>query len=143
MTKAETGFLGGHYSELLLSQDYLIRRQIAHEVAKTALKASLTSEFIIDSVNGVDFIFGELCDAIIRDQKDGDLFGYGESDPEISTNLKVEWEDIVEEQSLVSRLIQLLKSTDSNANLEFKVFLILNLKVTFSSSSTFGSGRGG
>ena len=126
VTKAETGFLGGHFSELLFSQHYLIRRQVAQEVAKTALKASISSDFIISSVDGVDLILGELCDSIVRDQKDGDLFGSKEDnspDKEISNNFKLEWDNIVEEQCLVSRLIQILKSTDCNANAEFKVNL--------------------
>lgn len=123
--------MGGHFSELLFSQHYLIRRQVAHEVAKTALKASISEDFIINSVDGVDLILGELCDSIVRDQKDGDLFGCKEDscpDNEISNNVKLEWDNIVEEQCLVSRLIQLVKSTDCNANLEFKVnFYLFNV----------------
>ena len=110
----------------------MIRRQISHEIAKTALKASLSSDFVIDSVDGVDLFFGELCDTIIRNQKDGDLFGTRgpmlENKPE--NDIKLEWEDIVEEQSLVSRLIQLIKSSNGAANDEFTVFSISKLLVT-------------
>lgn len=145
VTRAESGFLGGHYSELLFSQHYLIRRQVSQEIAKTALKSSLSSEFKIDSLNGVDLIFGELCDAIIRDQKDGDLFACKDFDAEneMNSNVRLEWEDIIEEQSLVSRLIQLVKSSDGDANLEFKViYIVCSSLVNFSCSSTFRSGWG-
>lgn len=98
-------------------------------------------------MHGVDLILGELCDTIVRDQKDGDLFGCKEVSPsedEILKIEKLEWEDIVEEQSMVSRLIHLVKSTDGDANLEFKVsFSVFHSKVAFSRSSTFRPGRGG
>lgn len=123
VSKLETGFLGGHYSELLFSQNYLVRRQVSHEIAKASLKASLSTEFRIDSVHGVNLVFGELCDSIIRDQKDGNLFGSKDSHTEndMPTNIQLEWDDIVEEQALVSRLIQLIKSSDDEASTEFKV----------------------
>ena len=123
VTKLEVGFLGGHYSELLLAQTFGIRRQIAHEVAKTALKAALSNGFNISSIEGVNLIFGELCDVIVRDQKDGGLFGQ-KIEGEIGYEAPIDWEDILEEQSLVSRLIHLIKLEDGDSKVEFEVILV-------------------
>lgn len=115
--------LGGHYSDLLSLQPFSTRRKVAHVAAQTALKAGLTSDFIIDSTEGVNIFFGEFCDAMIRDQKDGGLMGPkrlpdddnddNDQKPTTSTDeLPIDWEDIQDEQNMIARLVHLIKTSD-------------------------------
>jgi vacuolar protein sorting-associated protein 35 len=119
--KKTCNMLGGFYSDLLFLQPFYTRRKVAQTVLNTALKAGQTDNFTIDSVNAVSLFLGELCDAVIRDQYDGCLFGSKlvEKSQE-SNNFEdleeafMDWEDIQEEQNSVAKLIHYMKTTDSD-----------------------------
>jgi len=103
--------LAGNYTDLLVQQPYTIRRRIAHSVAKTLLEASVKYNFVINSIEGVDLFFGELCSVMIREQKDGGLFGLRVSDYEtIKGNFEedLDWDDVVEEQTMVAKMLKLV-----------------------------------
>ncbi|KAJ3194022.1 Vacuolar protein sorting-associated protein 35 [Irineochytrium annulatum] len=107
--------LCGNYTDLLFLQPFTTRRQVAHAVALAALKGSsgLVESFRIGTVEGVDAIFGELCSVMVRDQKDGGLFGprrVSAESPRRGEELALDWEDVVEEQNMVAKLVHLVKA---------------------------------
>ncbi|KAI9208650.1 vacuolar protein sorting-associated protein 35 [Polychytrium aggregatum] len=122
----------GNFTDILALQPYTTRRQVAHVVATTAIKAA-TNGFIISTIDGVNAIFGELCSVMIKDQRDGGLFGPKSSPVEEepadgpkyvprskpAEELPLDWDDIVEEQSMVAKLVHLLKTEEGNAENEF------------------------
>ncbi|KAJ1551781.1 Vacuolar protein sorting-associated protein 35, partial [Cladochytrium tenue] len=72
--------------------------------------------FRLDSPDAVNAVFGELCSVMVRDQEDGGLFGprrvrgqqqQQRSDPD---DLPLDWDDVVEEQNLVAKLVHLISS---------------------------------
>ncbi|KAJ3300681.1 Vacuolar protein sorting-associated protein 35 [Borealophlyctis nickersoniae] len=123
--------LAGNYADLLFLQPYATRRQVAHTIASAALRAFTSSGFIVDSADGVNALLGELCSVMIRDQKDGGLFGpkpvvqpEQEGLPKYAPRTRVEelpldWEDVVEEQNLVAKLVHLFRTSDGDADSEF------------------------
>jgi len=119
--------LAGNYTDLLVQQPYTIRRRIAHSVAKTILEANTKYNFVINSIEGVDLFFGELCSVMIREQKDGGLFGLRVSDYEIikgNYEEDLDWDDVVEEQTIVAKMLKLVHlSNDDEPDLdkEFEV----------------------
>lgn len=126
--------LSGNYADLLFLQPYSTRRQVAHAVATTALRAFTMSGFIVDSADGVNALFGELCSIMIREQKDGGLFGpkpvqiEEEAGPKYAGKAKVEelpldWEDVVEEQNMVAKIVHLIKTADGDAAKEYLVMM--------------------
>ncbi len=126
--------MGGHYSDLLSLQPFSTRRKVAHVVAKTALKAGLVSDFIIDSTEGVNIFFGEFCDAMIRDQKDGGLMGPkplpgSDENNQVSSaaadELPPDWEDVQDEQNTIARLVHLIKTSEQDPEREVLVSMIL------------------
>jgi len=107
--------LAGNYTDLLVQQPFTIRRRIAHSVAKTLLEASVKHNFVINSIEGVDLFFGELCSVMIREQKDGGLFGLRVSDYEIikgNYEEDLDWDDVVEEQTIVAKMLKLVRLDD-------------------------------
>jgi vacuolar protein sorting-associated protein 35 len=103
--------LAGNYTDLLVQQPFTVRRRIAHSVAKTILEASTKYNFVINSIEGVDLFFGELCSVMIREQKDGGLFGLRVSDYEIikgNFEEDLDWDDVVEEQTIVAKMLKLV-----------------------------------
>ncbi|KAJ3257230.1 Vacuolar protein sorting-associated protein 35 [Chytriomyces hyalinus] len=84
--------------------------------------------FIIDSKDGVEAIFGELCTVLVADCGDGDICGAtipagnaksDDLDPEteeqsVNPDDLLDWLDIQEEQNLVARLVQLVKTRDGH-----------------------------
>ncbi|KAI9017293.1 vacuolar protein sorting-associated protein 35 [Gaertneriomyces semiglobifer] len=125
--------LAGNYADLLYLQPYSTRRQIAHAVAGTALRSFTNSDFIIDSVDGVNALFGELCSIMIREQKDGGLFG-PKPEPPVEEpgpkylpragveELPLDWEDVLDEQNMVAKMVHLIKTRDADADKEFLLF---------------------
>lgn len=119
--------LAGNYTDLLVLQPFTIRRQVAHSIAKTILSASTKNDFIINSIEGVDLFFGELCSVMIREQKDGGLFGLRVSDYEtIKGNIDedLDWDDVTEEQTMVARMLRLVhlsKNEEINLDKEFEL----------------------
>ncbi|KAJ3044842.1 Vacuolar protein sorting-associated protein 35 [Rhizophlyctis rosea] len=125
--------LAGNYADLLFLQPYSTRRQVAHQIASTCLRAFSNSKFLISTPDGVNAIFGELCSVMVRDQKDGGLFGPKpvQADPNEPAQpkyaprtvrveeLPLDWEDVVEEQNLVAKLVHLVRSADGDVDKEF------------------------
>ncbi|RKO90980.1 vacuolar protein sorting-associated protein 35 [Blyttiomyces helicus] len=122
--------LAGNYADLLFLQPYSTRRQVAHAVASTALRAYSSSGFIISDADGVNAILGELCSIMVREQKDGGLFGPKpipipeDGAPRYAGRARVEelpldWEDVVEEQNMVAKLVHLIRTTDGDTDREF------------------------
>lgn len=121
--------LAGNYTDLLVQQPYTTRRRIAHSVAKTILEANAKYNFVINSIEGVDLFFGELCSVMIREQKDGGLFGLRVSDYEIikgNYEEDLDWDDVVEEQTIVAKMLKLVHiSNDDEPDLD-KEFELLS-----------------
>lgn len=65
--------------------------------------------FKISSLDGLNFIFGEVCGSAIRDQEDGNLF--------LNEDGEVEWNDIREEMGRVGKLVHLV-GCGSNEDLD-------------------------
>ncbi|KAJ3158528.1 Vacuolar protein sorting-associated protein 35 [Geranomyces michiganensis] len=123
--------LCGNYADLLFLQPYSTRRQVAHAFATTALRAHVAHGFIVDTEDGVNALFGELCNVMVREQTDGGLFGPKSADleeersgPKYAGHARVEelpldWEDVVEEQNMCAKLVHLIKTVDNDAEKEF------------------------
>jgi len=121
--------LAGNYTDLLVQQPFTVRRRIAHSVAKTLLEASVKHNFVINSIEGVDLFFGELCSVMIREQKDGGLFGLRVSDYEIikgNYEEDLDWDDVVEEQTIVAKMLKLVHLGDDDEQDLDKEFELLS-----------------
>ncbi|KAJ3326284.1 Vacuolar protein sorting-associated protein 35 [Boothiomyces sp. JEL0866] len=122
-----TAYLGGHYTDLLYQLPFGIRRKIAHEFLKAALKANIENGFTISTENGVNFFLGEIASITIRDQIDGNLFGSKtshqaqENDHKDEFDSAVDWEDVVEEQQLVAKLVHLIKADNVGPKDQFNL----------------------
>ncbi|KAJ3273009.1 Vacuolar protein sorting-associated protein 35 [Terramyces sp. JEL0728] len=120
-------YLGGHYTDLLYQLPFGIRRKIAHEALKAALKANTENGFVISTENGVNFFLGEIASITVRDQVDGNLFGSKsshqaqENDHKDEFDSTVDWEDVVEEQQLVAKLVHLIKSDNPSLSEQFSL----------------------
>ncbi|KAJ3411993.1 Vacuolar protein sorting-associated protein 35 [Chytridiales sp. JEL 0842] len=128
--------LGGNYTDLLFLQPFTTRRQVAHAFAQSAIRAYALvppepiPPFRIDTVEAVDAVFGEFCSVMVREQNDGGLFGpkqsLGGDDRESMRRgavdeLPLDWEDIMEEQDMVAKLVHLVKSRDEDPDEDFKL----------------------
>lgn len=125
--------IGGNYTDLLFLQPYSTRRKVAHAFARGFIKSStlvppptehggkVGMPFRIDSLDSVNAVFGELCSVMVRDQNDGGLFGskpVSSSDRTPSSTSSIEdedvqpldWDDVVEEQNLVAKMVHLIMS---------------------------------
>ncbi|KAJ3331179.1 Vacuolar protein sorting-associated protein 35 [Gonapodya sp. JEL0774] len=120
-----TGPLGGSYTNLLAMQAYFLRRRVAAQIADTLVRNGT----IINTKDGVDLVFGELLDALVRDQRDGGLFGEITDAGVVPTPGRgtVDWEDIVEEQGKVARVVQLVGvgADPDQADNEFRILRYL------------------
>jgi vacuolar protein sorting-associated protein 35 len=122
--------LGGQYTELLFLLGYGIRRTVAHQAMKVMLHSATEAKFTISTVEGVEFVFGELCSIVVHDQVDGNLFGSYASRKSLENDLKVEnegpfdWEEAVEEQTMVAKVTHLIKAPHQSLNDQFEVPLI-------------------
>lgn len=98
--------LAGNYADLLNLQPFATRRTIAHAVADKLIK----NKTPISSLNEVQLVFGELCDVMVRDQRDGGLFGEAVEGkiPEPGKG-KLDWEDVGIEQGKVARIVHLVR----------------------------------
>lgn len=168
LVKPTSVSLGGFYSDLLFMQPFSTRRNIAHTIAKIALKSHTDLNYTINSNDGVNLIFGELCSVLVRDHKDGGLYGakpkvksvdgFGKVDNENNEELQIgdisgydndeddlliDWDDILAEQNLVSKLVQLWKVDDEIVDAVLDVERAKNsepiLKKNVSDKSTTGS----
>ena len=125
-----SSFLGGNYTDLLFLQPYSIRRQVAHAFAKALLKANTQSSIYVGTMDGVNFMFGEICSIMVRDQVDGGLFGPkpkiidGDNIARNVDDIPLDWEDALEEQTLLAKLVHVIKSDESDFEHEFLVIFL-------------------
>ena len=126
--------LGGNYTDILFLQSFAVRREIGHVFATHVLRAALLDDIYVDSPEAVHFLLGEVCSVMIRDQFDGGLFGpkkpvvstEEEDDEQLKTRqsmviepeLVVDWEDMHEEQTLVAKLIHVVRNNDIETELQ-------------------------
>ncbi|KAI9010096.1 vacuolar protein sorting-associated protein 35 [Hyaloraphidium curvatum] len=106
-TSPRSQSLAGHYTDLLNLQPYATRRTIAHTVADKLIHYQTP----IASTVQVQLVLGELCNVMVRDQKDGGLFGEASTEgrlPEPGKG-KLDWEDVGVEQGKVARLVHLVR----------------------------------
>jgi vacuolar protein sorting-associated protein 35 len=98
-------YLAGNYTELLFLQQFPTRRKVAHEVADTLVK----NQTLLSSPMAVQLVFGELCQSMVLDQRDGGLFGEVLPDGSLPLPGKgpLDWEDVEQEQSSVAKLVHL------------------------------------
>lgn len=128
---SKSAYLGGNYTELLYLQPYGVRRQLAHLVVKMALSAGVEGIFSISTVDGVNFLLGEVCSIMIRDQIDGNLFGskasrnVQDNDFKDECELPIEWDEVYEEQFMMAQLIHLIQSPNRNPKEDFSVLYVL------------------
>ncbi|KAH6570140.1 hypothetical protein BASA60_007906 [Batrachochytrium salamandrivorans] len=141
--------LGGNYTDLLFLQPYSIRRQVAHSFTTHALRAAVNDEFKISTIDGVNFLLGEIGTIMVRDQIDGGLFGAkpmpsfqpNQSDPTLSVDLRhgsgsngmieskstdeadipLDWEDAQEEQTYLAKMVHLLRAPDDCLEQEYRL----------------------
>lgn len=103
---------GGNFTKLLFSQPFSTRRAVAHLFTKIAIQNTQR----VKNIDEIDFVFGEVCSILIVDQIDGNLFGslksrkMNENDFKDERDMPLDWEDAVEEQTLVAKLLHLVKS---------------------------------
>lgn len=99
--------LAGNFSDLLNLQPFSTRRTIAHTVADKLIHYQTP----IASTVQVQMVLGELCNIMIRDQKDGGLFGEATPDGKLPDpgRGKLDWEDVTIEQGKVARMVHLIK----------------------------------
>jgi vacuolar protein sorting-associated protein 35 len=123
----KSNYFGGNYTELLYLQSYGVRRQVAHCAVNTVLSAALEYDFIVPSVDAVNFLLGEICSIMIRDQVDGNLFGSNasrngnENDFKDETEGPFGWDEVVFEQTLMAQLIHVIKSATNDPTDEFNL----------------------
>lgn len=117
--------LGGHFTDLLYMQSFSTRRLVAHTAAKCIVKSHLDHGYLISTVDGVNFILGEICGIMVRDQIDGTIFGPNSTPQEndFKDDVQViDWEDIVEEQNLMAQLMHVFKPAEQNYQQMILVF---------------------
>ena len=84
-----------HYATLLRLQPYGTRRSVAHAI----IASLLSHETVIETVEDVQGILGDLCSVMIRNQTDENVrAGFSGAD-----------DSLAEEQGLIARVIHLLK----------------------------------
>ncbi|TPX47570.1 hypothetical protein SeMB42_g02102 [Synchytrium endobioticum] len=114
--------LGGNYTDLLNMQPFSSRRQIAHTAAQALLRAHAQTGYLVETVDGVNLILGELCSVMVRDQVDGGLFGPSPVAGRIpGEDVPLDWDDVAEEQNLMVRICHILETKDENPDTEFQL----------------------
>jgi vacuolar protein sorting-associated protein 35 len=124
---AKSSTIGGNYTDLLFLQPYSNRRAVAHAAAKAIIHAGREHGFLISNLDGVNFIFGEICSIMVRDQVDGNLFGSYLGKTQALNDFRderdgpLDWDDAVEEQTLLAKVIHTVKARDAGAYEEYNV----------------------
>lgn len=113
--------LGGNFTDLLFLQPYSTRRQVAHKFISAMLKSCTIHKFQINSIDGVNFVLGEVASVMVRDQVDGGLFGSipmeNAKDLDVSVNepqVTFHWEDVSEEQINLAKFVHVIQKTQSD-----------------------------
>ncbi|EGF82306.1 hypothetical protein BATDEDRAFT_693, partial [Batrachochytrium dendrobatidis JAM81] len=107
--------LGGNYTKLLFLQPYGIRRQVAHAFATHALRAAVHDDFKITTIEGVNFILGEIGTIMVLDES-----RYASNEPDIP----LDWEDAREEQTYLAKLIHTFRADDNSLDQEYKLLVV-------------------
>lgn len=121
-------YLGGHFTDLLFLQSFGTRREVAHTAAKCILRSYSEYAYKIDSIDGVNFILGEICSIMIRDQTDGNLFGsfraVADNEYKDESEGPYSWEDALDEQILLAKITHAFRS--SGRNVSGETFTVIN-----------------
>ncbi|KAJ3389359.1 Vacuolar protein sorting-associated protein 35 [Entophlyctis sp. JEL0112] len=129
----------GSYTELLRILPHALRRKIANSFARSVVNAGTcgdvdgAKELKIATRNAVEAVFGELCSVLVTDCLDGNVFGaFAERFEEnerlvvpVTRLQKLDWEDIVEEQNLMARMIHLVRSTNDSPDDTLELLAVL------------------
>ncbi|KAJ3212302.1 Vacuolar protein sorting-associated protein 35 [Entophlyctis luteolus] len=130
----------GSYTELLRILPHALRRKIANSFARSVVNAGTcgdvdgAKELKIATRNAVEAVFGELCSVLVTDCLDGNVFGafaaerFEENERlvvPVTRLLKLDWEDIVEEQNLMARMIHLVRSTNDSPDDTLELLAVL------------------
>jgi vacuolar protein sorting-associated protein 35 len=117
--------VGGHFTDILFLLSFGVRRTIGNAVAKNLIKANLDHNYAISTIDGIHFILGEVCSTIVRDQIDGTLFGtkrvYAVNEFKDEQEGPLDWEDAIEEQTMMAQLVHIFKSNGDDLELDFSV----------------------
>ncbi|KAI8929302.1 vacuolar protein sorting-associated protein 35 [Entophlyctis helioformis] len=115
--------LGGNFTDLLFLQPYATRRHIAHACITNAIRAAVNDAFTVSTIEGVNFLLGEVSTIMVRDQVDGGLFGAKRkpapsADPLEEPDIPLDWEDAQEEQTYLAKLVHLLRASGDDLHQE-------------------------
>ncbi len=106
-----------NYSPLLVQQAFSTRRSIATSIVSSILK----NETYLETPEDVSGIL-DICHVLVRDQTDVGV-GMGSTGP-TGRGIRLDTEDVVEEQGWVARMVHLLRSDDLEVQNEVCVFLV-------------------
>ncbi|KAF8330446.1 vacuolar protein sorting-associated protein 35 [Cantharellus anzutake] len=95
-----------NYSPLLVQQTFATRRSIATSIVSSILK----NETYLETPEDVSGIL-DVCHVLIRDQTDTGV-GMGSTGPSGGRGIRIDPEDVAEEQGWVARMVHLLRSDD-------------------------------
>ncbi|ORY45937.1 vacuolar protein sorting-associated protein 35, partial [Rhizoclosmatium globosum] len=128
----------GNFTDLLRLLPHTSRRKVAHAVAKSAIQSAADPKqlFLIDTCDGVEAVFGELCSVLVTDCVDGNVCGPkhvpmkrgedGQSVEEQRVLLeKLDWEDVQEEQNWIAKLIHTVKSRTADPDEDLELLAVL------------------
>lgn len=95
-----------NYSPLLVQQTFSTRRSIATSIVSSILK----NETYLETPEDVSGIL-DVCHVLVRDQTDVGV-GMGSTGPSAGRGIRLDTEDVAEEQGWVARIVHLLRSDD-------------------------------
>ncbi|KAJ3068878.1 Vacuolar protein sorting-associated protein 35 [Podochytrium sp. JEL0797] len=130
----------GNYTHLLRLLPHTSRRTVANSIARAMVTASTTSDFLISTASGVEAVFGELCSVLVTDCVDGNVCGAvrytlkpakgvveedsGEDESGVG-EVALDWDEIVEEQELVARLVQGVGTREGGPDEDLELMALL------------------
>ncbi|KAJ3298254.1 Vacuolar protein sorting-associated protein 35 [Rhizoclosmatium sp. JEL0117] len=128
----------GNFTDLLRLLPHTSRRKVAHAVAKSVIQSAADPKqsFLIDTCDGVEAVFGELCSVLVTDCVDGNVCGpkhvpmkRGEDDQSVEEQRvlleKLDWEDVQEEQNWIAKLIHTVKSRTADPDEDLELLAVL------------------
>ncbi|KAJ3139107.1 Vacuolar protein sorting-associated protein 35 [Physocladia obscura] len=135
----------GNFTDLLRLLPHTPRRKVAYTVAKSVVSvgaSNVSQKFSVDSCDSVEALFGELCSVLVTDCLDGNVCGaiipsatrkfsaITTSDEEEMIDdeiglLKLDWDDIIEEQEFIAKLIHLVRSPSGHPDDNLELLAVL------------------
>ena len=118
-TENKSDKLGGYFTDLLFLLPFGVRRTIAHKALDAMMKTAVDNTFLISTIDGIEFVFGEICSICVHDQVDGNLFGSYASAKAEEHILKAEnegpfdWDEAMAEQTMMAKVSHLIDSPKS------------------------------